>query len=426
MARRGFGGTALRAALGAVTGVAEGLQQREVVAAEKKRMADAAAMDRARLLMQLNYRVAPEAYTTEDPAARSILPPLEMPSTARPSLSPMTMPSTAPRPSAGVSGALSAALNRDFKVDPTQPSITRPGFGAKPLAMDSGGSRMMEMFEAAKDTRAAQEAIAASVDLGGGMKVRFNAPESAAQVAARTLADYEAKKRADAVIEAQGEANKRKALAVEKEQLTEKYRLLGFNNKEATMLAENSGAFTAMRGQDKSEETARLNLASSNSKANRDYELRQKEFERRNADSILRRERLPAGAQTKLAGFDSGVLMVGDVRAMLEQNMGSIGPIKGRVFRSILDANDKEGVGTRAAIEALSGEIRNQRFGGALTASEAKFAESMLPNEKDAAETALKKLEQLENYLERKREGIFRVYKQPYERVNTVSSIKEW
>jgi AraC-like DNA-binding protein len=42
MARRGFGSTALRAALGAVTGVAEGLQQRDVVAAEKKRMADAA------------------------------------------------------------------------------------------------------------------------------------------------------------------------------------------------------------------------------------------------------------------------------------------------------------------------------------------------------------------------------------------------
>jgi hypothetical protein len=42
----------------------------------------------------------------------------------------------------------------------------------------------------------------------------------------------------------------------------------------------------------------------------------------------------------------------------------------------------------------------------------------MLPSEKDAAETAFKKLEQLENYLERKREGIFRVYKQPYERIN--------
>ena len=136
---------------------------------------------------------------------------------------------------------------------------------------------------------------------------------------------------------------------------------------------------------------------------------------------MTRRERLPVSAQGKLAGFDSGVLMVGDVRSMLSQNMGAIGPIKGRMFRSILDANDKEGVGTRAAIESLSGEIRNQRFGGALTANEAKFAESMLPNEKDEAVNALKKLEQLENYLERKREGIFRVYKQPYERVNATT-----
>ena len=148
---------------------------------------------------------------------------------------------------------------------------------------------------------------------------------------------------------------------------------------------------------------------------------------------MTRRERLPVSAQGKLAGFDSGVLMVGDVRSMLEQSKDAIGPIKGRMFRSILDANDQAGVGARAAIENLSGEIRNQRFGGALTANEAKFAEAMLPSEKDTAETAFKKLDQLESYLERKREGIFRVYKQPYERVNATaapspkaSPIKEW
>jgi hypothetical protein len=410
MARRGF----LDYVLGGAVGGLEGLAQKRAAEEERKRMADAAAMDQARLLMQLNYRVAPEAYDTEDPAARSILPPLEMPS------------ASAPPPAARASGALSAALNRGMGVDTTQPSLSRPSFGAKPLAMDIGGSSMTKMFESAKQTRAAQEPIAASVNLPGGQKVRFNAPESAAQLTARKLADYEAQKKADAAIAAQAKADERKALAAEKDQLVEKYRLLGFNNKDATIFAENSAAFTAMRGQDKTEETARLNLASSNSKANRDYDLRKKEFERREADSILRRERLPSGAQTKLAGLDSGALMVGDVRAMLEQNMGAIGPIKGRMFRSILDANDKEGVGTRAAIEALSGEIRNQRFGQALTAKEAKYAESMLPTEKDAAETAFKKLEQLENYLERKREGIFRVYKQPYERVNTVSGIKEW
>ena len=199
------------------------------------------------------------------------------------------------------------------------------------------------------------------------------------------------------------------------------YMDVGYSRKDATMLADNASAFTAMRGQDISAATARQGQARSDSKADRDYELRKREFERRETDSMTRRERLPVSAQGKLAGFDSGVLMVGDVRSMLSQNMGAIGPIKGRMFRSILDANDKEGVGTRAAIESLSGEIRNQRFGGALTANEAKFAESMLPNEKDEAVNALKKLEQLENYLERKREGIFRVYKQPYERVNATT-----
>ena len=42
MARRGFGGTALRAALGAVTGVAEGMQQREVVAEQRRKDAEEA------------------------------------------------------------------------------------------------------------------------------------------------------------------------------------------------------------------------------------------------------------------------------------------------------------------------------------------------------------------------------------------------
>ena len=70
MARRGFGGTALRAALGAVTGVAEGLQQRDVVAAEKKRMADAA--DRQAMLDSIaliNADYLPEGVSMDAPGA---------------------------------------------------------------------------------------------------------------------------------------------------------------------------------------------------------------------------------------------------------------------------------------------------------------------------------------------------------------------
>ena len=205
MARRGF----LDYVLGGAVGGLEGLAQKRAAEEERKRMADAAAMDQARLLMQLNYRVAPDAYDTEDPAARSILPPLEM-------------PSAAPPPAARASGALSAALNRGMGVDATKPSLSR-GFGADPLALDSRTTRMTEVLGRGQEARAAQEAIAASVTLPGGQKVRFNAPESAAQLTARKLADYEAQKRADAAIGAQAKADERKAKAQEERDLADAY-----------------------------------------------------------------------------------------------------------------------------------------------------------------------------------------------------------
>lgn len=185
MARRGF----LDYVLGGAVGGLEGLAQKRAAEEERKRMADAAAMDQARFLISSGFRIAPPE--TEDPAARSILPPLEMPSTTRSSLSPMTMPSTAPRPSAGASKALSAALNLGMGVDPTKSSLSR-GLNVDPLAMDRSGSNMMEMFERAKQTRAAQDAIAASVTLPGGQKVRFNAPESDDAKLDRELRKYEA------------------------------------------------------------------------------------------------------------------------------------------------------------------------------------------------------------------------------------------
>lgn len=178
MARRGI----LDYVLGGAVGGLEGLSQQRAAEDEKKRLNEALArqqgmdaMDRARFLRESGYRVAPPAYGTEDPAARSVLPPLEMPSAAQPS-------------GARASGALSAALNRGMGVDTTQPSMSRPGFGAAPLTLDSKTTRMTDVLSRGQEARAAQEAIAASVELPGGMgTMRFNAPESAAQIAKRKL-----------------------------------------------------------------------------------------------------------------------------------------------------------------------------------------------------------------------------------------------
>jgi hypothetical protein len=90
--------------------------------------------------------------------------------------------------------------------------MSRPGFGAKPLAMDSGGSRMTEMFERAAPTRPAQEAIAASVDLPGDMKMRFNAPESASGKAQREYEDAMRTERGKLELSATQDAQKQKEL----------------------------------------------------------------------------------------------------------------------------------------------------------------------------------------------------------------------
>lgn len=129
----------------------------------------------------------------------------------------------------------------------------------------------------------------------------------------------------------------------------------------------------------------------------------------RATEAEWRKTRLPAAANAKLAGYESGVLMVADVRNQLEGNPEAVG-LKNMGWNQIVNRLDPTGVGVRASIEALSGEIRNQRFGGALTANEAKFAEQFLPNATDRSDVAMAKLQKLENYLEMKRKGIYSVY----------------
>ena len=192
--------TALQAALAGLGGGIESAQQYRVAKDEKKRMADAAALDQARFLMQAGFRVAPDAYDTEDPAARSILPPLEMPS------------ASAPPSATRAGGALSAALNRGFGVDATKPSLSRPSFGSAPLALDSRTTRMTEVLGRGQEARAAQEAIAASVNLPSGMNMRFLAPETASGKAQREYEDAMRTERGKLELSATQDVQKQKEL----------------------------------------------------------------------------------------------------------------------------------------------------------------------------------------------------------------------
>ena len=142
--------------------------------------------------------------------------------------------------------------------------------------------------------------------------------------------------------------------------------------------------------------------------------IQEESLRRRQSDAEFRQSKLPAAAQKQLAGYEAGVNMAADLRTQIEQKPEALG-LKNLAWGQVVNRLDPQGVGVRASIEALSGEIRNQRFGGALTANEAKFAERFLPNASDRADAALAKLGQLENYLEQKRKAVYTVYGGEYQ-----------
>jgi hypothetical protein len=127
------------------------------------------------------------------------------------------------------------------------------------------------------------------------------------------------------------------------------------------------------------------------------------------SDADWRRNKLPAAAQAKLSGLESGLIMAADLRNQISGNEEALG-LKNLMWGQVINRLDPEGVGVRASIEALTGEIRYQRFAGALTATEVKFAERFLPDARDRADAALAKLSALEKFLDQKRKGIYDTY----------------
>jgi hypothetical protein len=151
--------------------------------------------------------------------------------------------------------------------------------------------------------------------------------------------------------------------------------------------------------------------------SDRDYALRLREQGRREADSTSRMTRLPVSVQQKIAGFNTGVQTAREAAEAIEASPEALGLknlLPGLVVNRLDIRGGASGVPVRALLENLSGEIRNQRFGGQLTASEAKLAERFLPDARDTPQAALDKLTQLEQFLESKRKGLFDVYEVEY------------
>jgi len=214
MARRGFGGTALRAALGAVTGVAEGLQQRDVVAAEKKRMADVVARQNMLDALTLEDRGFTEAGVRQ-----------ERTKAATPAISAMLNTAM----SMG-RGAAPAGVLPDMSVL----DKTAGMYGTSPAQTFTVGGKTYEKMQTKQEQTAMEQAQAEGVQ-------------------DKQLQRAERVKVAEALRVATAKSEERKAQIAQ-------YELLGYGKKEATMMTDNPSAFVTMRGQDMSAATARGQL----------------------------------------------------------------------------------------------------------------------------------------------------------------------
>ena len=175
MARRGFGSTALRAALGAVTGVAEGLQQREALRQKQKLDEENAAFSRAGMLKSLGF--TPRAVRdTADPAAMNVVS--------------LDTPTLAPR---GASQAFASAMQQGLGVDPSQRRLgamdTQSTANPLTAALGSAESKLKD-FERQRSSLRANPNM--QMNLPGAGRIGFDPEESEDAKLARELKKYEA------------------------------------------------------------------------------------------------------------------------------------------------------------------------------------------------------------------------------------------
>ena len=211
MARRGFGGTALRAALGAVTGVAEGLQQRQVVADEKKRMADALARQQGIDAESSRRQAMMDALALGEKGFTEAGVRQERTKAATPALSAMMSQAMSMGRGAAPSGVL-----------PDLSAIEKAaGMYGKPVQSFEVGGKTYEKTL----TKQQEEAMALSRE---------------EELRNRQLQQAERVKAAEAQRVAEAKSEERKAQIAQ-------YESLGYSKKEATMMTDNPSAFTAMR-----------------------------------------------------------------------------------------------------------------------------------------------------------------------------------
>ena len=368
MARRGFGGmTALRAALGAAVGVGEGLQQREILAAQRKKDEEAAALTRFNALQAAGFGFTPRRRPADlgAPGAGEMAP-SAAPATATPigsALSSATAGAT-PAPSTGtpMGAALGAAETR-------QPSLTPMGMLQEPVRV-------------------------------GGMEFDLIDPQEVArQRQAQQLSLYEQQRAVDARTAEQ----KRAAERAEKEaDIKRTARLVQstFRDRNGKPLSEDAAMFVAESGKTPIElglverpmtEAERQSMAARWS----ELALSRKRFA---ADQAQREAGgtaavpIPSNERRSMTELEASVAELDKALRTVQSNPNAFG-LKTVMPNVVLSRT--EGVKPRADVTAAIVKLRRTEFGTAMSKQERESGESLFPAGGDSAETVQAKLSAL-------------------------------
>lgn len=376
MARRGNRGVALQAALSAISGGLSGYARQQELQKEQDRLKKQE--ERQGLLDTLS--LFEKGALEVGPLATRVPPGASLGEGPRPPMAASGEAVRAPRPSMGAIPLAGVGQEAMQQAEAGLSRYETGGPGA--LSFEIGGRRMALPSAATRQAEAAQDALSAAIKQA----------EATGTVRMRQERESEAEGNRSAFEEL-------RALGEERGEFQP-------NRRYADRLA-NYYKTMEIRAQ----------------RAMTPYQQEQLSLERRRLDIAEgRTKELPVAARNSLSRLDASVLMTQNIDALIQQNPDALGGAKNFLPAQATNRIDPAGVEVRAAVEALSGEIRNLRFGGQLTGGELSQAMTMLPDRQDEPAAALAKLRQLSQFLEQKRQGVYSAFGSVYTPLRSTGS----
>lgn len=400
--------TALRAALGAVSGGLEGARQAEALRQKQKLDEENAAFSRAGMLKSLGF--TPRAVRdTADPAAMNVVS--------------LDTPTLAPR---GASQAFASAMQQGMGVDPSQRRLGAMDTQstAKPLTAALGSAEAkLKDFERQRSSLRANPNM--QMNLPGVGRIGFDPEESEEQKAERAYqnamrleegkrsfsardADAKAKKDARAKAEADKaaidelvESGMTRSQAVQALRLDAKY---GDINKTPSVKA-------TERGQDISAATARQDREAAKEKAGGTSSANEIE------------KRLPVGARNDIADYNAAIRTLQEAEKEVANNPKAFGLMPalyskggdlGRYVRERSEKDKSEAyTKARAQLQSSLMKLRKTQFGTQMTKLEKDTGEEVFPSGAESSKRLTQMLSVLVGNAEQLRRGVYEANNAP-------------